>query len=972
MPNLVGIGLSQVPTNSMLGGLAYQDPEHASIKDLDLKNLSQINSEIANTAVDVFVYDTRKDSDGGAWRKRTQDTSWYNESLGTTTRGTRREFPAVAVIVAEVAKVTIYDGDDPDLPMWMVFNQSSGSGSANTNHLGLVNVSISSVSMLNGILCVGFSNSGGWGISEMGFVSDTQRWIWTAGIYKQPFNTIAERHVRATYTKFDLLDSTRLRSAVIRSIAMKVLPNAPIDDVTKLAIPTIAVGTDDGIGVIKDDGIIFDLATNGIYDKYTDVDFGDNNRLYYSPQNTAIYHSSEIPSHDRILSGYNTADPTVMMIPSMDHGGFSYSDHPVRFLGLNGSQPDPIVAGKAIGSKDTSYSPNSHDPRPGLTLIDEANINPNSAVAYVTTSSNTGWIHGDIQGVYLSDVNVEDDVELITNGTFDNNITGWTVNGGGSTAISSGQVQITNSGTTNCSLDQTVTTVVGKTYAVSATITPQGGGPLPRLYVGNNYVQVASNSNSAQTVTLVFRAYSTSTIISINANTNVNNAVTLADNVSMKLTNDATEIVTNGYFNSDVSGWTIGSTGTTATLSSNRLLITAPSSGASWGYVYQAIRTQIGKRYKLSLYYDRGSVDGRVLVRNDSTNSASGSILKGVGTTSGYKDLTSSDDAKYFFGSFTATANTSYILLYAKNTSGGTSAYDQISVTEEIDHSYKDKGLSVFGRVPKQVVATGADLVSYGPFSTTNYLQQPYNADLLFGTSDWCVSGWVKNNSDNASVYEDIITFGNIGQVGYSNMEPGSWLIQMNKSVGFNMYYKTSSGTDDSGWTAHNASGSLDRYHYNGLDVWYKITITKRGDRIYTYTNAEFIGSKGTVGSMTTSSNLNDMRLTIGYEGGNSYGPYFAQFTKMALWKISKSSPSHEQIKKMYDDEKHLFQENAKCTLYGSSDAVTALGYDDSTNILYAGTSAGRSEFQGLRRINNTTTAVTTAISASNGLVAEQ
>ena len=122
MPNLVGIGLSQVPTNSMLGGLAYQDPEHASIKDLDLKNLSQINSEISDTATDIFVYDTRKDSDGGAWRKRTQHTSWYNETLGTATRGTRKEFPAVAVIVAEQNFIKIYDGDDPDLPMWMVFN----------------------------------------------------------------------------------------------------------------------------------------------------------------------------------------------------------------------------------------------------------------------------------------------------------------------------------------------------------------------------------------------------------------------------------------------------------------------------------------------------------------------------------------------------------------------------------------------------------------------------------------------------------------------------------------------------------------------------------------------------------------------------------------------------------------------------------------------------------------------------------
>jgi len=46
----------------------------------------------AVTAVDVFVYDTSKDSDGGAWRDRTQATSWYNETLNTATRGARRNF----------------------------------------------------------------------------------------------------------------------------------------------------------------------------------------------------------------------------------------------------------------------------------------------------------------------------------------------------------------------------------------------------------------------------------------------------------------------------------------------------------------------------------------------------------------------------------------------------------------------------------------------------------------------------------------------------------------------------------------------------------------------------------------------------------------------------------------------------------------------------------------------------------------
>ena len=97
-----------------------------------------------------------------------------------------------------------------------------------------------------------------------------------------------------------------------------------------------------------------------------------------------------------------------------------------------------------------------------------------------------------------------------------------------------------------------------------------------------------------------------------------------------------------------------------------------------------------------------------------------------------------------------------------------------------------------------------------------------------------------------------------------------------------------------------------------------------------------------------------------------------ADKTFLALVRFSATAPSEEQIKKMYEDEKCLFHENTKCTFYGTSDDVNALAYDDSNDILHLGTSSGRSEFQGLNRINNTTTAVTTAISASNELVAEQ
>jgi len=62
---------------------------------------------------------------------------------------------------------------------------------------------------------------------------------------------------------------------------------------------------------------------------------------------------------------------------------------------------------------------------------------------------------------------------------------------------------------------------------------------------------------------------------------------------------------------------------------------------------------------------------------------------------------------------------------------------------------------------------------------------------------------------------------------------------------------------------------------------------------------------------------------------------------------------------------------NAKATLYGTSDTITALAYDDDTQLLHVGTSSGRSVFDGLRRVENTTTAVATAISAVDGLVVE-
>ena len=298
MPNLVGIGLSQVPTNSMLGGLAYQDPEHASIKDLDLKNLSQINSEITDAADSIFVYDTRKDSDGGAWRKRTQHTSWYNETLNTRFRGSRREFPAVAIIVGHDWGIKIYDGDDPDLPLWAYYKYLSWDRDVN------------SIAARDGKICFTIHtnvNYSGNGFGILDYVKDRQsrNYIGNYASFKNGFTNdlIASKREHTDYLQVGSnIREFTLSDYNASAVALTVLPNAPIDDATGLPVPTIAVAVghagaaNGGVSVIKDDGYVANIragAGAGGYASYN-VAFGSNNELIHTQAYNRSYASVNI------------------------------------------------------------------------------------------------------------------------------------------------------------------------------------------------------------------------------------------------------------------------------------------------------------------------------------------------------------------------------------------------------------------------------------------------------------------------------------------------------------------------------------------------------------------------------------------------------------------------------------------------------------------------------------------------------
>jgi len=760
-------------SQSAASAVAYQD-------------LTAIAQTKAVSAVDVFVYDTSKDSDGGAWRQRTQGTSWYNETLNTATRGSRKEFPAVAVIVAEAGKVTIYDGDDPSMPMWMVFPSRDAGFISTTN-------SIKAVTALNGKLlrAENRGSSVGYGVGEADFIKDTMRLYTnssqTSRIGLEP---ITGRATQVFYL-VGTVSEDYIVSAYVNDVAMTVLPNAPIDPATGLPIPTIAVATDGGVSVIKDDGTVVDIVASLFTIVADEIEFTSENYVYFACDSSdavanRIVYVEPIPTSDLVYTDsgfFNTTNANERYIRNV--GGAWNGDLIIPFGGSG-----PINT--PISTFDNTIVFGSGE---GLGLISRDKETPSNGMVNVVTSEyNTGWMNGDIKLATLSDTDDTDLVgsELVTNGTFDSDSdwtkgTGWSIAGG---------------------------KAISQNTAISDTLTPS---------VNIGMVQ-----------------------------------------------------------------------------------------GKSYAFTFNIVD------------YTSGSLTFAVF---DGAGGASPQFTN-VGK---------------FTWIYTAVRDNDQFVVRAAPTFTG--SIDNISVRlAEEDRSVNGNGLQVFGTVTREPVATGADLVAYSGFSGTNYLVQPYNSDLDFGTGDFCIMGWAKQAT--AALSGRIISRDDGG---------GRSRLCVDLASG---YYRGFI-TDSTGASKLLTSS----YAPNGN--WEHVCFMRSSGFMYIYVNG--ISGATPLANADDISN-DDASLYVGVSGVT--GSRFDG--SLALWRISATAPTAEQIAKIYRDEKVLFQEGAQATLYGTSDAVTALAYDTDTTLLHVGSSAGRSVFQGLQRVDNTTDAVGTAISASNGLVAEE
>ena len=881
MPNLVGIGNSQVPTNAMLGGLAYQDPYNLNLESFEPGNISKIKAVIEQTASganthisSIFVYDTRRDSDGGAWRHRTQHTSWYNEPLGTPWRGTRREFPEVAVLVTtdsgfdsgymQTIGFHIYDGDDPTCPMWMRwpitnYNQAAnwGGGLPHIARPNFVPFALGPIHALNGQIAMGNRDTNGGSlpgylvnmISEKcidvcryGTAANQFYWMSSNIAKRTEYNTWSNRGFARGATRYHSGDDAtsgkkseitgRMSPAPVFDIKMTVLSNNAIDPCTGLPQPTQFWATNGGMTVINGNTIPMTITTNQV-GSYKSIGLSNLNHErgisvvnqsgnvirtdYYKPNEDGIYGQNDTSSYYY----YNLASNSNPSLP------WNPGSEKVKFIKGYENDPDDLAIANGT-SLQIMLGKNSDDSGGDTTAI----------AATITHEMVTGYQPGDphnaLPGYCGTPGDVTGSVHYYDN--FSDNSGGW--------------------GFVDCSIT---------------------GGVLR-----------FTNANQARAT----RA---------------------------------------------VSGFLVN-----------------------------------GTEYYLE--YHVAAASQHFSFDDDGAGA-------GLGSVKTYHTVTHNDTGFYAF-TFTATASNRLRIMRTQGGGGNIDiGYIRIRPTqiENKHNNYQDArpGFAIVGTLHRQPVAPGAQLCSYSNWGQNNgtngFIAQGFNSALDWGTNNFMISLWFKCAEGGTESTENLLGIGDF------NHNDG-FLIQA---------VNTSSKYIDAGYLGTGGSFASESSVQAGFvdQAWNHVFLHLRNNSFHMWVNGKkntFSGGTWTGSSInwTTRWGTGKRNIIIGGRAGNYGGATNAwaqSTTKIALVRIAGGGsaantdhPSNEEVRKIYEDEKSMFEPNAKVTLTGDNSYTRQMDYDEKKHILHVGTHAGRSDFRRLVRINSTTEEVNTGISAYDGFIAEQ
>ena len=236
-----------------------------------------------------------------------------------------------------------------------------------------------------------------------------------------------------------------------------------------------------------------------------------------------------------------------------------------------------------------------------------------------------------------------------------------------------------------------------------------------------------------------------------------------------------------------------------------------------------------------------------------------------------------------------------------------------LAQTKTADRSAYANTLTESGTVPSAAVYSGAELLGYGVFSTSNYLSRANDADFAPLTGDMTVTGWFRCSASPAVQV--------LFRYGADGTNTNSWLIHVN-SNGTLRYMNRDSAANN----AEVDSPSIED------DVWHQFCgVTDRTSDVLTlYIDGVAVGSASTASLVSITNTTQRLEIGCQNTGGTPSEP--AGSTKLTLLRMTRSATTASQVRTIFENEAPMFAENAKCLLQGDSDAVLDAQVDPLTN----------------------------------------
>ena len=374
------------------------------------------------------------------------------------------------------------------------------------------------------------------------------------------------------------------------------------------------------------------------------------------------------------------------------------------------------------------------------------------------------------------------------------------------------------------------------------------------------------------------------------------------------------DLITNGDFATDISGWTDQSigTGSIAWNASGYMELTSTDI-SNRGKASQAITTVVGQSYQVT-YTTINTELISVYIGNAAVNA-------GLGYKASFAVETVSIQ-------FTATATTTYITINGPTTAA-TSGIDDIScspITFEnsvakyitsIAQSASITPMKVVGSLTTTAVNTGAGLVGYSNWSNSNYLKQIYNSDLDYGTGSFFISGFFKDAQASDFIF-DRGTGAN--DRFYCAVDASGYLTFVTNDGSNSSYIATDLGS------------------VIGLTGWQFFCVIRNSDGTINIWLNDTVSISGVLTARNISSNNQPSYIGVSYALTSPFNG------SLALLRTGPFAPTAAEIKRAYDLERILFDANEPLgsipKVNGGSQtgsSIVADGYTASTLVHQAG-----------------------------------